>query len=104
MSKTINDFYTDSCISTEYLLSFNLNENYQTQKLLVLNDSVNAFSTDYSSVIYNPNKIATLNVSVTDSGIVGRKLVNLNLLPESGMTGILTYRFVRNTILLWDPN
>ena len=104
VSKTINDFYTDSCISTEYLLSFNLNENYQTQKLLVLNDSVNAFSTDYSSVIYNPNKIATLNVSVTDSGIVGRKLVNLNLLPESGMTGILTYRFVRNTILLWDPN
>jgi hypothetical protein len=104
VSKTINDFYADSSVSSEYFISFNLNGNYQTQKLLVMNDNSNAFSTDYSSVIFNPNKIASLNVSVTDSDTVGRKQVNINILPESGMTGILTYRLVRNTILPWNPN
>ena len=67
-----------------------------------MNDSSNAFSTSYA-VLFNPNRIVTFSVNVNQDQTPGRNQVNLNILPESGMTGILTYRLVRNSILSWDP-
>ena len=82
--------------SAEYLVSLNLNSNYQTQKIIVMNTSSSAFSTEHS-ILFNSSKIGTFGVSVSSGE------VQLNMVPESGMTGILTYRFIRNAIVSWNP-
>jgi hypothetical protein len=102
VTTSIDYFYNDDYSSVEYFVSLNLNSNYQTEKILIMNDSSNAFSTSYA-VLFNPNRIVTFSVNVNQDQTPGRNQVNLNILPESGMTGILTYRLVRNSILSWDP-
>jgi hypothetical protein len=95
VSTFFESYEIDQYSSAEYLISLNLNSNYQTQKIVVMNNSTTAFSTEHS--ILFDNKIGSFSVSVSSGE------VRLNMLPESGMTGILTYRFVRNSIVSWNP-
>ena len=92
---TINSIDVPYQTSAEYFINLNLGSKLQTQKIIVMSDSVNAFSTEHS-ILLNSSKIASFSVEYfTDLSIL-----DLRLTPEAGSTGILTYTFVRQDILI----
>ena len=99
VGQTINSFdtATDDFKTAEYTAWFNYSSggvsNIQSQKLLVMQDGSNAYSQEFA-IMSAPNKITSLSVSMTGT------IVNINATPESGISGVTTYKLARNT-LLW---
>jgi hypothetical protein len=84
-------------MSVEYTVILGLGTNYQSQKISILNYSTNAFSTEYA-ILTNNNRIATFNAS-SSSYSSELAQIYLNIVPQTGMSGLVTYRFVRQTLI-----
>ena len=76
--------------STDYQILAINGTNYQTSKVLVLYDGGSVIGIETYSNININNQIARYEASVSASG-VGRTMT-LNAIPESGITGITTYK------------
>ena len=82
-----NDFKT-----TEYTLHFTNGSNIQAQKVLVMQNGTSAYSQEYA-IMYEPNQIVSIGATVSGGTL------KLQATPETGISGITTYRFVRGGIL-----
>jgi len=76
----------------EYTLHFQENENTQAQKAMIIKHTSGVSIQEYA-IMSDNNLIVSIGATI-ESGIV-----KLQATPELGMSGVTTYRFVRNTML-----
>tara|TARA_Y100000739_G_scaffold13446_1_gene11049 strand:+ start:27 stop:890 length:864 start_codon:yes stop_codon:yes gene_type:complete len=76
---------------TEYILYFSHSTGKQAQKVLVLNNGSTSYSQEFG-VVYDNNLIVSIG-----SSIFGGNLT-LNATPESGITGAISWKFLRNDV------
>ncbi len=89
--KQIDSISTDFQ-TTEYTLHFTHSTGIQSQKVLVMHNGTTAYSQEYA-IMSNPNLLVSVG-----SSIFGGNLT-LNVTPESGISGIITYRFTRQSMI-----
>jgi hypothetical protein len=82
-----NDFKT-----TEYTLHFINGSNIQAQKVLVMQNGTSAYSQEYA-IMYEPNQIVSIGATVSSGTF------KLQVTPETGISGLTTYKFSRNSLL-----
>jgi len=78
--------------TAEYTLHFIHSSNIQAQKVLVMQNGTTAYSQEYG-VMSEPNLIVSVGATIS-SGIC-----KLQVTPETGISGLTTYRFTRETML-----
>tara|TARA_B100000965_G_scaffold405157_1_gene438109 strand:- start:2760 stop:4334 length:1575 start_codon:yes stop_codon:yes gene_type:complete len=64
----------------------------QVQKVLVTQDGTNAYYEEFA-IMSNPNKLVSLSAEVAAGNLL------LKATPETGVSGITTYKFIRTTLL-----
>ena len=77
--------------SSEYTVHIERENTQQVQKVLVMQNGSTAYSSEYG-IIYNPSLIVSIGATVA-SGVM-----KLEVTPETGQTGLTTYRFTRETM------
>jgi len=75
----------------EYILYFSHSTGKQAQKVLVLNNGSNSYSQEFG-VVFDNNLLVSVG-----SSIFGGNLT-LNATPESGITGTIDWKFLRNDV------
>ena len=88
---TITGIANNNFKAAEYMVHISNGGNMQTQKVLVMQDGTTASSTEYA-IIYDNSLLVSIGASVHDGNFY------LNATPETGITGITTFRFTRQTI------
>lgn len=78
--------------TSEYTIHINYNSNIQAQKLLVMQNGSDAYSQEYA-IMFDPNIIVSIGATVVSGEL------RLEVTPETGVTGLTTYRFTRQTML-----
>ena len=90
------DTFSTDFVSAEYTLHILNGSNHQLQKMLIMHNAQSgvgsAFVSEYG-IIYDPNRIADVTASVA-AGVV-----QVNMVPLAGISGVTTYRFSRQTML-----
>ncbi|AXQ70471.1 flagellar hook-length control protein [Synechococcus phage S-T4] len=94
IAHTIDSYViTDTDFKTaEYTLFFEYNNNIQSEKVLIMQNGTTAYAQEYA-VMYNPNLI------LSATGTLDGTTCNLEVTPDTGINGVTTYRFARQTIL-----
>ena len=94
ISSDIDSFNISSTnfLTAEYTIHVGYGTYIQSQKVLVMHDGEYAYSQEYG-VMYQPSLIVSLGATMTGS------TVKLQATPETGISGITTYRFTRQTII-----
>ena len=82
----MSDFNT-----AEYTLFVQTSSSIQSQKVLVMHDNSSAYSQEYA-IMFNPNHVVSIGASVSGP------LCSVSFTPETGVTGLVTYKFTRETI------
>jgi hypothetical protein len=92
---TVIDSYSllnDEYDTMEYTLNIINGDNIQAQKVLVLQNTTKVYSSEYG-IIFNNKPIVSIGVSIVNSSY------ELKLTPESGISGLTTYKFIRGGIV-----
>lgn len=84
---SVTDFKT-----AEYTIHVGYGTYIQAQKVLVMQNQQVAFSQEYA-VMYDPGLIVSVGATMSAGSCA------VQVTPESGISGIVTYRFVRNSLL-----
>ena len=82
---------TDNRKTSEYLVHLENGNNLQAQKVLVTQNGSNAYYSEFA-IMSNPNKIASFSATVVGGNC------KLQATPESGISGVTTYRIFRQSI------
>ena len=77
--------------TAEYTLHLEETTNSQAQKVLVMQNGTNAFSNEYA-VMYNGNLLVSIGSRVVGGAVL------LEVTPRTGISGLTTYRFTRETM------
>ena len=77
--------------TAEYTLHFIRAGNIQAQKVLVMQNGTTAYSQEYA-IMSEPNLIVSVGATVSGG------LCRLQVTPETGISGLTTYRFTRETM------
>ena len=85
------DSYSYNFKSIEYTLHLENGNNIQSQKVLIMQNGTDAYTQEYA-IMYHPNKIVSFG-STINSGFF-----ELNATPEIGISGVITFRYVRQTL------
>ena len=88
---TITGIANNNFKAAEYMVHISNGGNMQAQKVLVMQDGTTASSTEYA-IIYDNSLLVSIGASVHGGNFY------LNATPETGITGITTFRFTRQTI------
>ena len=78
--------------TAEYTINVGFGTYIQSQKVLVMQNGTTAYSQEYA-VMYNPELVVSIGATMTGT------TCKLQATPETGITGLTTYRFVRTTLL-----
>ena len=78
--------------TAEYTLHVGYGTYTQAQKVLLMQNGITAYSQEYA-VMYDLDVVVSV-----DATMIGN-VVSLQIVPETGVTGLTTYRFIRQTIL-----
>jgi hypothetical protein len=78
--------------TAEYTLHIENGSGIQAQKVLVMQNGTTAYSQEYA-VMYEPQLIVSVGATIFSGSC------NMNIKPESTISGLTTYRFVRNSLL-----
>jgi hypothetical protein len=78
--------------TAEYTIHIESSSSIQAQKVLVMQNGISAFSQEYA-VMYNPTLMVSIGATVSGG------LCKLQFTPESGISGIMTYRFTRQSMI-----
>ncbi len=78
--------------TSEYTIHVGYGTYIQSQKVLVMQDGTSAYSQEYA-IMYQPDLIVSIGATITSGEMI------LRLIPEPGINGTITYRFVRETML-----
>jgi hypothetical protein len=77
--------------TAEYTVHIESSTSIQAQKVLVMQNGTNAFAQEYG-IMYDPTFMVSIGATVSS----GR--CKLQFTPESGISGLMTYRFTRETM------
>ncbi len=94
VSTTLDSFSvssTDFKIA-EYTVHIGFGSSIQAQKVLVTQDQSTAYSQEYG-VVYNNSLLVSIGATVSGGNCI------LQATPQTGVSGLTTYRFARNTLL-----
>jgi hypothetical protein len=94
VSTTIDSFSvssTDFKIA-EYTVHIGFGSSIQAQKVLVTQDQSTAYSQEYG-VMYNNSLLVSIGATISGGNCI------LQATPQTGVSGLTTYRFARNTLL-----
>ena len=94
VSTTIDSFSvssTDFKIA-EYTVHIGFGSYIQAQKVLVTQDQSTAYAQEYG-VVYNNSLLVSIGATVSEGNCI------LQATPQTGVSGLTTYRFARNTLL-----
>ena len=89
---TIDTFATSENDLAEYTIHVGYGNTIQAQKVLVMHDGTTAYSQEYA-VMSQPSKIVSIEALVSGSNVL------LRATPESGVSGITTYKIVRGGLV-----
>lgn len=78
--------------TSEYTLHFTNGDNIQSQKVLVMQNGTTAYSQEYA-IMFEPNQIVSVGATVSSGSC------KLQVTPETGISGLTTYRITRQTML-----
>ena len=94
VAHTINEYTIASTDfkTAEYTIFANTGNKIQSQKLLVMQDGTTAYSQEYA-VMSSDTQLVSAGANIA-SGVV-----KIELTPETGVSGLTTFRFTRNTML-----
>lgn len=84
---SFSDFKT-----AEYTVHIEYGTYIQTQKVLVMQNGTTAYSQEYG-IMYEPSKIVSIGATISGEECI------LRVTPETGISGLTTYRFVRGGLL-----
>ena len=79
--------------TAEYTLHFERGIDIQAQKLLVMQNGTTAYSQEYATM-FESNSIVSVAATIT-----GGTTCEIWITPETGISGLTTYRFVRGALL-----
>jgi hypothetical protein len=83
---------TNNFKTAEYTVYIESSSSIQAQKVLVMQNGTSAFSQEYA-IMYEPTFMVSIGATVSGG------LCKLQFTPESGINGLMTYRFARETII-----
>ena len=92
ISPTIDTFAISANDLAEYTIYVENGSNIQAQKVLVMQDGTTAYSQEYA-VMSQPNKIVSIDATISGSNVL------LRATPETGISGITTYKVVRGGLV-----
>mgnify|MGYP001494585114 CR=1 FL=1 len=78
--------------TAEYTINVGFGTHIQSQKVLVMQNGTSAYSQEYA-VMFNPSLVVSIGATMTGT------TCKLQATPETGITGLTTFRFVRSTLL-----
>ena len=78
--------------TAEYTVHVESASSIQAQKVLVMQNGSTAYSQEWA-VMSHPDLLVSIGATVSSGA------VRLNVTPETGVSGIITYRFTRNAML-----
>ncbi len=85
------DTSTINFLTAEYMVHVGYGTYIQSQKVLVMHNGEYAYSQEYG-VMFQPNLIVSFGSTMSGT------TVTLQATPETGISGVTTYRYVRETI------
>mgnify|MGYP001170638375 CR=1 FL=1 len=89
---TANTYTSSDFVTSEYTLFFQHSSGIQSQKVLIMDDETTAYSQEYG-IMYSDDLLISVGATVRSGN------VELWWTPESGVSGIITYRFTRETMI-----
>ena len=94
VAHTINEYTIASTDfkTAEYTIFANTGNKIQSQKLLVMQDGTTAYSQEYA-VMSSDTLLVSADATLA-SGVV-----KIEITPETGVSGLTTFRFTRHTML-----
>ena len=88
---TISGISTNNFKTAEYTIHIENGSNIQAQKLLAMQNGTTAFSQEYA-VMYETSLLVGMGVTINSGNF------ELRATPETGISGVTTYRFTRETM------
>jgi hypothetical protein len=94
ISTTIDSFSVSSTDfkTAEYTVHIGFGSYIQAQKVLVMQNQTTAYAEEYA-VMYNNSLLVSIGATISGGNCI------LQATPQTGVSGLTTYRFVRNTLL-----
>ena len=92
VAHTANTYAVSDFVNAEYTVFFQHSSGIQSQKVLVMDDGSNAYSQEFGIMSSN-------GLLVSIGATVKSNNVELLFTPETGVTGIVTYKFTRGTMI-----
>ena len=94
VSTTIDSFSVSSTDfkTAEYTIHIGFGSYIQAQKVLVMQNQTTAYAEEYS-IMYNNSLIVSIGATISGGNCI------LQATPQTGISGLTTYRFARNTLL-----
>jgi hypothetical protein len=94
VSTTIDSFSVSSTDfkTAEYTIHIGFGSYIQAQKVLLMQDQTTAYSQEYG-VVFNNSLIVSIGATISGGNCI------LQATPQTGVSGLTTYRFARNTLL-----
>jgi len=83
---------TNNFKTAEYTVYIESSSSIQAQKVLVMQNGTSAFSQEYA-IMYEPTFMISIGATVSGG------LCKLQFTPETGTSGLVTYRFARETMI-----
>ena len=92
ISSTIDTFAISSYDLAEYTIHVGYGTYIQAQKVLVMHDGTTAYAQEYA-IMSDPSKIVSIGATISGSNVL------LQATPETGISGITTYKIVRGGLV-----
>ena len=93
VSTTLDSFTVSSTDfkTAEYTVHIGFGSYIQAQKILVMQDQTTAYAEEYA-VMYNNSLLVSIGATISGGNCI------LQATPKTGVSGLTTYRFARNTL------
>jgi len=89
---TANTYAVADFVNAEYTLFFQHSSGIQSQKVLIMDDGTTAYAQEYGIMSSN-------DLLVSVGATVKSGNVELEWTPETGVSGVVTYRYIRETMI-----
>ena len=93
VAHTINSYTiaSETFETSEYTIFAGIGSGIQSQKILVMEDGTTAYSQEYGVMFNNDTQLVSTSARIVSGDI------RVEVTPETGVTGLTTYRFSRQT-------
>jgi len=88
---TISGISTNNFKTAEYTIHIENGNNIQAQKVLAMQNGTTAYSQEYA-IMYQPDLLVAIGATISGGNF------ELRATPETGVSGVTTYRFTRETM------